>query len=81
MSGGGFWVGSSEADRVFVEIEGRAQPAQRVRAGQRVSFVGELVANTPQHLDELGVTAGADRAQLERQGHHVDVADHALRVG
>jgi hypothetical protein len=81
VAGRGFWVGSSEADRVYVELDARADPSRAVAVGQRVSFVGRLVANTPEHLGELGVTAPADKAQLERQGHHVDVAAPALRVG
>ncbi len=81
LAGRGFWVGSSGSDRVYVELEAEPDPSRRVAVGQRVSFVGRLVANTPEHLGQLGVTAPADRAQLERQGHHVDVAAPALRVG
>ena len=74
LSGAGFWVGTSGADRVYVELDDRAGTPPGVAVGQRVSFVGRLVANTPEHVDELGVTDAPDRAQLERQGHHLDVA-------
>ena len=73
-AGQGFWVGTSEADRVFVEVDDGTNAPPRVAVGQRVSFVGRLVANAPEHVDELGLTAPADQAQLERQGHHIDVA-------
>ncbi len=81
LSGEGFWVGTSDADRVFVEVEGGAAASPRVAVGQRVSFVGRLVPNTPEHLEELRVVDPGDKAQLARQGHHIDVADQALRLG
>ncbi len=69
----GFWVGSSRAERVWVDVHDQAEPSPQLVPGQRISFEGTLVANTPQTLERAGRAGPEDRAQLERQGYHVDV--------
>ncbi len=69
---GGFWLGESPAERVWVDLH-EAEPSRPIAAGQRVSFRGRLVPNTAETLDRAGAGGPNDRAQLERQGYHVDV--------
>ena len=67
----GFWVGSSRADRIWVDLDGDGPISQPVVAGQRVSFVGRLIANHAQLPTQLGLQAPGDVAQLEAQGYHI----------
>ena len=73
-----FWVGTSQRDRVFVEVEG--SPPFAVAEGDKVSFVGTIRANhqDPAQRFRLG---GDDAAQLRQEGHHVDVKAQSLRRG
>lgn len=72
-----FWVGESREERVWVEVDDSAAPPPRLVPGQRVSFHGKLTANHARTLDPVGA-APADRAQLERQGYHIDVSAEAI---
>ncbi len=74
----GFWVGNSEADRVWVDVHDESEPPQ-LAAGQRISFQGTLVPNTAQTLERAGGGGADDRAQLEGQGYHVDVPSEGIR--
>ncbi len=75
----GFWVGSSQSERVWVDLHEQGDLSPPLTAGERVTFVGILVANTPETLDRAARAGSADRAQLEQQGYHVDVVDQTLR--
>ena len=75
----GFWVGASEAERVWVQLIGEGESPFRVTTRQRVSFVGVLVPNSPAFLEAAGVPVSSGRGQLEQQGHHVEVPVGALR--
>jgi RNA polymerase sigma factor (sigma-70 family) len=75
----GLWVGSSQSDRVWVDLHEQAELSPPLVAGERVSFLGRLVANTPETLERAGQGGPEDRAQLEQQGYHVDVVDQTLR--
>ena len=78
----GFWVGGSAESRIWVDIESGDPVPQPLTAGQRVSFVGTLVP-TPSNagvLADLETRAPDDRALLERQGFHVEIAADALTV-
>ena len=77
----GFWVGSSRSDRVWVDLDGGGAISQPVTPGQRVSFVGRLVANHAELPAQLGLTAPADVAQLEAQGFHISITEETLRLG
>lgn len=73
-----FWAGTSEKDRVLVELQG--PPPFPIAVGQRVSFVGKLQANHQDPARRFGI-GDQDAAQLRQQGYHVDVDGEALRPG
>lgn len=79
----GFWLGTSETDRVWVQLTGGAgESVVTVRPGDRVSFdAGSVVATAPGFADQVGVTAEEGAQQLESQRQHLEVATSALRVG
>jgi RNA polymerase sigma factor (sigma-70 family) len=76
----GFWVGGAAPNRVWVRLTGTRESPFRVRAGQRVSFSGRMVANPPRFAADAGVDAAEGAALLERQGYHIEVAAARLRV-
>ena len=69
----GFWVGSSPTERAWVDVHDQTAPPQQLVPGQRISFQGRVVANTPETLERAGGGGPGDRADLERRGYHVDV--------
>jgi Sigma-70, region 4 len=73
----GFWVGTSEQDRVWVQLTGTHESPFAVKAGQRVWFSGRMVANPPDLPERAGVTTAEGASLLRQQGHHIEVrADH-----
>jgi hypothetical protein len=76
----GFWVGPGAAQRVWVQFVGQGESPVEVRPGQRVDFVGLMVPNGPGLGDAARLDAVEGAAQLERQGHHVEVGATAIRV-
>ncbi len=74
-----FWVGESREERVWVEVDENNAPPPRLVPGQRVSFDGRLTANHAATLEQVGEAPG-DRAQLQRQGYHIDVSAHAIQA-
>jgi hypothetical protein len=71
----GFWVGTSEEDRIFVEVEGGA-PVD-VEVGDKVSFTGVMEQNLGAETYGLSEEAGAQ--QFRDQGLHVKVRAADLR--
>lgn len=76
----GFWVGGSAVTRIWVNLESGEPLAQRVAAGQRVSFVGTMVRNQTSVLEASEVGSPPDREQLERQGSHVHLDEATLVI-
>ncbi len=76
----GFWVGTSPADRIWVDLDSGQPLSKPVSAGQRVSFAGTLVPNHPELPTQLGLEVPPDRAQLERQGHHISISEETLQI-
>ena len=64
----GFWAGTSETDRVWVQLSGTGESGYVVQQGDRVDFTGQVEANDPGFAAQTGVepTEGAD--QLEPAG-------------
>ena len=77
----GFWVGDSTGKRVWVDVHDPAGSPQQITTGKRVSFQGTLTPNTPDTLERAGRGGPGDRAQLERQGYHIDVSAATVRPG
>jgi RNA polymerase sigma factor (sigma-70 family) len=74
----GFWVGTSERDRVFVEM--LETPPFAVTANQKVSFVGYIDPNHEDSVERYGLV-GQEAAQLREQGYHLHAEADALRKG
>jgi RNA polymerase sigma factor (sigma-70 family) len=77
----GFWVGTSERDRVWVQLTGVHESPFKVKAGQRVWFTGRMVAHPPEFPGRVGVTAAEGAALLPQQGYHIEVRGDRLRFG
>ena len=75
----GLWVGSSRAERVWVDVHDEGGAVPELAPGQRINFEGTLVANTAETLEQAGRGGPEDRGQLERQGHHIDVAGETIQ--
>ena len=75
----GFWAGTSETDRVWVQLSGTDESGYVVQQGDRVDFTGQVAANDAGFAAQTGVepTEGAD--QLNQQGAHIEVAKSELR--
>jgi hypothetical protein len=76
----GFWVGTSPADRVWVQLDGRGESTYTVKAGDRVSFTGQLAANPTGFDQRIGVDAGEGAEQLRTQAAHITVPVDALQL-
>lgn len=71
----GFWVGSSETDRVWVQLTGSAaESGYTVRKGDRIDFTGgKVVPSGPGFASQVGVTPAEGATQLESQRQHFQV--------
>ena len=69
----GFWVGISDADRVWVQLIGSGESPYAVRAGDTVHFTGVVVAHGVDFPSRVcvGTNHGADL--LAAQGAHIEV--------
>lgn len=72
----GFWVGTSEASRVFVFLEPAARLSSgesrfQVKAGQTVNLTGTVQPVTADFPGRIGVTADEGSGQLQSQGAFV----------
>ena len=76
----GFSVGESETDRVWVDVHDQTLPPQQLDPEQRVSFRASISVNTEETLETAGRGGPNDRAQLERQGYHLDVRGEAIQL-
>ncbi len=77
----GFWVGSSDTERVWVQLTGEAgESPYQVQEGDRVDFEGSVVAHDEAFAGEVGVDEADGAGQLTEQGHHVEVAKSAVQL-
>ena len=73
----GFWVGSSDDQRVWVQLAGAAgESPYQVRQGDRVDFTGTVAAHDGSFPATVGVDDAEGAAQLAAQAQHVE-ADRA----
>jgi len=75
----GFWVGDHDA-RVWVQLSTSGESPVRIRAGQRLSFVGDVVRHDDEFARRVGATGRDDARTLTREGAHLAVDDCAVRV-
>lgn len=73
----GFWIGTSEEDRIFLELEGAGAPA--VKAGEKVSFTGVMEQNLG--AETYGISEEGGAQQFRDQGLHVQVQAGDLEKG
>lgn len=77
----GFWVGSSETERVWVQLTGESgESPYQVQEGDTVDFDGTLVPHEQAFASEVGVEESEGAAQLTEQGHHIEVAKSAVQL-
>ena len=69
----GFWVGTSETDRIWVQLIGIGESSYTIAAGNTVDFAGEVVASPAGFPAEVGVDATEGAEQLIAQGAHIEV--------
>ena len=75
----GFWVGTSETDRVWVQLSGTDESGYVVQQGDRVDFTGQVATHDPGFATQVGVDAAEGADQLGQQGAHIEVAKSELR--
>ena len=75
----GFWVGTSETDRVWVQLTGTGESGYVVTQGDRVEFTGSVVAHDPGYAQQIGVDPAEGAEQLTAHGAHLEVPKSELR--
>ncbi len=76
----GFWVGDPGTGRVWVDVHDETVPPNQLTRDTRVDFQATLSPNTQETLEAASRGGALDRAQLEGQGHHLDVRGETIRV-
>ena len=77
----GFWVGSSDTERVWVQLTGAAgESPYQVQEGDVLDFEGAVVAHDQAFPTEVGVDEASGAAQLTEQGHHIEVEKSAVQL-
>jgi hypothetical protein len=77
----GFWVGSSDTDRVWVELTVPAgESPYQVTPGQLVDFTGPVTAHDAGFAGQVGVDAAEGADQLTKEAAHVSVQKADLRI-
>jgi RNA polymerase sigma factor (sigma-70 family) len=69
----GFWVGDGPGHRVWVRLLTRAESAEAIRLGQRLSFTGVVVRHDRGFVRRLGLSDAEGALELSRQAAHVEV--------
>ena len=69
-----FWVGRNRSLRLLVHIRLKGQSPPKVRAGQKVTFIGQLTTGSSDSATTLGVKDAAGAALLSRQGAYLEVS-------
>ncbi|MFG1927191.1 hypothetical protein [Cryptosporangium sp. NPDC048952] len=76
----GFWVGSGPLDRIWVQITGSGESPVVVRASQRASFTGTVVAHDSGFAARIGVNVLEGASRLTSEGAHLQVARSSLTL-
>lgn len=69
----GFWVGTSDSDRVWVQLIGTGESPYTVRPGDTVLFNGEVVAHGADFPSNVCVGRNNGSELLAAQGAHIEV--------
>ena len=76
----GFWIGTSNRNRLFAVITGGGESPVHVSATHRVWFRGRLIKNRAGSLHRLIPRMSEGEGLLRRQGHHIVVKVEDLRT-
>lgn len=76
----GFWVGTSDTERIWVQLTGGGESPYQVTAGDVIDLQGTLVTHSAGFAAQVGVTDTTAAAQLDAQGHHVEAAKSAVAL-
>ena len=77
----GFWLGSSETERVWVQLTGEAgESPYQVQEGDLVDLEGTVEAHDATFPEQAGVEAAEGAQQLAEQGSHITAAKSAVRL-
>ncbi|MGY5884638.1 hypothetical protein [Modestobacter lacusdianchii] len=76
----GFWVGTSDSERIWVQLTGGGESPYQVEAGDVIDLQGTLVPHAAGFAAQVGVTDTAAAAQLDAQGHHVEAAKNTVAL-
>lgn len=74
----GFWVGTGEGQRFWVELVGEGESPVQIEVGDLVSFTGSTTPTDPGYPDRVGLTREPDRTELTQMGTHVIVRSEDL---
>lgn len=77
----GFWVGTSDTDRVWVQLTGGpGESPYTVKPGDKVDFTGQVVAHDAGFAAQVGVDAAEGADQLTSQKAHIEVPKNVLKL-
>ncbi|MEU4625386.1 hypothetical protein AB0G04_36120 [Actinoplanes sp. NPDC023801] len=77
----GFWVGTSEQDRLWVQLSGtRGESDYKVKQGDTVDFTGTVTKAASDFATKVGVTAAEGADQLVQQGYYVSVPASSVKL-
>ena len=77
----GFWVGTSMADRVWVQLVGKGgESSYHVKAGDKVDFTAQVVGHPSTFAAQVGVDPDDGAAQLTAQKAHIEVNKGAIKL-
>jgi hypothetical protein len=77
----GFWLGTSETERVWVQLTGEAgESPYQVQEGDLVDFEGTVEAHDAAFAEQVGIDDAEGAQQLADQAAHLTVAKSAVRL-
>ena len=77
----GFWVGSSEQDRLWVQLTDLAGESNyKVKQGDSIDFTGTVTSAAQDFAGKVGVTADEGADQLTSQAHYVSVPASSVKL-
>ena len=75
----GFWI-DSDGGRMWVQIETVKESPYVVKAGQTVSFTGDVVAHGSDFPARVGVTSSEGSTALAKQAAHISIPLNAISI-
>ena len=77
----GFWVGTSETDRVWIQLIGSDEETEyEVEQGDTVDLDGEVVATGSGFAEQVGVDDSEGAEQLQSQKAHIETPKSSITL-